>query len=839
MYKVSAEELNLFRKCYRQTILIKVFGIDGLTELTEADILENGLTVDRYCFSSGKLEIGSAVASELSVKLDNHLGKFDTVDFDGAVFSVSVGIKKWDAKQWENAALYHIPLGIFTVDDITKDESSITLNALDNMVKFDKPFDSDITFPTTVGDLLQKACTACGVLPQTTDFPNASYRVIECPEGDDLTWRQIVQWIAEIAGTNAWVDWNGHLRLTWFEDTDIEITSFDRYSSETEEYSVTVTGVQIVDTNNEKSLAGFTGCVLNIEGNKLIQQNTGALAQRIYGIVEGFQYLPYSCTTRAFPFLFPMDTLVYVDKKGVRHKTIVSAVTYTVNGAMSLAGEGVGKTENERSPASGTTKQEKLIIEKVKQSLEKDSAGKYSTLVNLNQTIGGAFGLYQTEAERDGVKSLYFHDKPTLEDSTIIYTFNSGGFAWTDAWQKGSPIWKYGFTQGGNAVFHILAAYKIQADYLEAGCVTAEKISTSYKTSVENAISDGDAAVSQAFAAADGQLRSLITAETTRADGVEQTLASAIQQNATAISAKVSATGGTASSFAWSLTAGGFTLTANGAEVMKVTSKGATVSGKIISDDVSITGGSITLGDEASGVTEISTAGAHFGVPSVFTDIFAATTRVGWYQTSGDGGHERNCLYIGNLPSSKSLLWTFVSDRHGLQANLTPSDCNKFYIGAYPQYSRTGINGSISVGLTFVMSDKIDDCYTELEGVWKGDITSTSDRNLKNSIEGLSDKYDNFFDRLSPVRFKFNNGASGRFHTGFVAQDVETAIESAGLSTDDAALYVRLTDNDPSLDSPAVTYGLRYTEFISLNTWQIQKLKARVAKLERMVNHDE
>ena len=120
MYKVSAEELNLFRKCYRQTILIKVFGIDGLTELTEADILENGLTVDRYCFSSGKLEIGSAVASELSVKLDNHLGKFDTVDFDGAVFSVSVGIKKWDAKQWENAALYHIPLGIFTVDDITR-----------------------------------------------------------------------------------------------------------------------------------------------------------------------------------------------------------------------------------------------------------------------------------------------------------------------------------------------------------------------------------------------------------------------------------------------------------------------------------------------------------------------------------------------------------------------------------------------------------------------------------------------------------------------------------------------------------------------------------------------
>lgn len=838
MYKVSAEELNLFRKCYRQTILIKVFGIDGLTELTEADILENGLTVDRYCFSSGKLEIGSAVASELSVKLDNHLGKFDTVDFDGAVFSVSVGIKKWDAKQWENAALYHIPLGIFTVDDITKDESSITLNALDNMVKFDKPFDSDITFPTTVGDLLQKACTACGVLPQTTDFPNASYRVIECPEGDDLTWRQIVQWIAEIAGTNAWVDWNGHLRLTWFEDTDIEITSFDRYSSETEEYSVTVTGVQIVDTNDAKSLAGDTGCVLNIEGNKLIQQGAGALAQRIYGIVEGFRYLPYSCTTRAFPFLFPMDTLVYVDKKGVRHKTIVSAVTYTVNGAMSLAGEGIGKTENERSPASGTTKQEKLIIEKVKQSLEKDSAGKYSTLVNLNQTIGGAFGLYQTEAEKDGGKSLYFHDKPTLEDSTIIYTFNSGGFAWTDAWQKGDPIWRYGFTQDGNAVFHILAAYKIQADYLEAGCVTAEKISTSYKTSVENAISDGDAAVSQAFAAADGQLRSLITAETTRADGVEQTLASAIQQNATAISAKVSATGGTASSFAWSLTADGFTLTANDIEVMKVTKDKLKVVGDIESSNAIITGGSIKFADATLGVSEITSLGATFGFLGNTTNVTTGSIGIGW-GISND--QEANRLYLGSLPDG-STLWQLSTSRQGIQANMTPSDCNKFYIGAYPYHYGISSprNNKIAVGLTFVMDDLVSNCYTEFKGLWKGDdITITSDRNLKNSIEGLNDKYDDFFDRLSPVRFKFNNGASGRFHTGFVAQDVETAIESAGLSTDDVALYVRLTDNDPSLDSPAVTYGLRYTEFISLNTWQIQKLKARVAKLERMVNHDE
>lgn len=536
MYNISAEELELFRRCYRQTARIKVFGVTGLTDITDADILMNGLTIDRYCFSSGTLEIGTAIASELSLTLDNHTGKFNDYDFDGATLSVSIGIKKWDAKAWEKAVIHYVPVGIFTVDEKSKNTSTIVLNALDNMVRFDKSYDTDLSYPATLADILQDACTKCGVSQYTTDFPNASYEVAERPSSENLTYRQIVQWVAELAAANAWIDWNGSLRLNWFEATDLTISGADRYSSDEAEYAVTITGVRVSISDDDTALAGENGCVLNIEGNDLAQSGAAGIAENIYEKVGGFAYLPYSCTTRPAPFLFPLDRITYIDNEHKTHSTIVSAMTYVLNGVTTVSGEGIGETQASYAPTGGTTKQEKIIIEKVKKDLEKDNTEKYSTLLHLNQIISGAFGLYQTEIEDNGVKTFYFHDKPTLAGSTIIYVFNAGGFAWTDDWNNGQPIWKYGFTQDGNAVYHILSAYKIQTKYLDAGSVTAEKLSQAYKSSVDKAISDGDARVTQAFTAADGVLNSSITAEKTRAEGVETRLSTAIEQNATSIS---------------------------------------------------------------------------------------------------------------------------------------------------------------------------------------------------------------------------------------------------------------------------------------------------------------
>lgn len=102
--------------------------------------------------------------------------------------------------------------------------------------------------------------------------------------------------------------------------------------------------------------------------------------------------------------------------------------------------------------------------------------------------------------------------------------------------------------------------------------------------------------------------------------------------------------------------------------------------------------------------------------------------------------------------------------------------------------------------------------------------TVTSDRNQKNSIEELPEAYETFIDALAPVRFKYNEGNSGRYHVGYIAQDVEAALTSAGLSTTDFAGYVDIEGSGE--------LGLAYDEFIALLHKKIKRLESRISELE-------
>jgi hypothetical protein len=108
---------------------------------------------------------------------------------------------------------------------------------------------------------------------------------------------------------------------------------------------------------------------------------------------------------------------------------------------------------------------------------------------------------------------------------------------------------------------------------------------------------------------------------------------------------------------------------------------------------------------------------------------------------------------------------------------------------------------------------------------------SSSDINVKNSISNI-DSYDLLFDNLKPCRYKYNYGTSDRYHTGFIAQEVAEAIEDSGLTTKDFAGVVHLEKPNEN----GSEWLLRKDEFVALNTWQIQKLKLRVAELESKLN---
>lgn len=111
----------------------------------------------------------------------------------------------------------------------------------------------------------------------------------------------------------------------------------------------------------------------------------------------------------------------------------------------------------------------------------------------------------------------------------------------------------------------------------------------------------------------------------------------------------------------------------------------------------------------------------------------------------------------------------------------------------------------------------------------------TSDRNKKTDISYDLSLYERFFYLLKPVSYKLKNGSSGRKHVGLIAQDVESAMEEIGLSTNDFAGFIKsakIDDQGVAVDGE-YNYALRYGEFVSLCIQQIQKLSNRIAALER------
>lgn len=118
---------------------------------------------------------------------------------------------------------------------------------------------------------------------------------------------------------------------------------------------------------------------------------------------------------------------------------------------------------------------------------------------------------------------------------------------------------------------------------------------------------------------------------------------------------------------------------------------------------------------------------------------------------------------------------------------------------------------------------------------WNSAAVSTSDIRRKHDISYDMEKYIPFILALKTARFKYNDGTSNRFHSGFVAQDVKKAMDEAGLSTQEFAGYVSVNEIDDNGEVSGTYLGLRYEEFISLNTYMIQKLYARIEELENRV----
>jgi len=474
MYPISQDVLSLFKKPYRQVAEITFSGQSETLTLTENDIIQGGLVLNRYSVSGSQIEIGSVIAGELELKLKNSDGRFDDIQFEGAELFVRVGVKKWNAPWWENAQMHYIPLGYFTVDESPRKLETITLTALDRMVLFDRSFDAKlITFPITVSALITRICEMCGVTTgfDPDDLPNHDYSVTAAPYSEELTYRQVLSWLAEITGTCGFIDWQGKLIFKWYESTGTVFDLSDRYESDLHENEIEITGIQIVNEDTVY-LAGSDTYALNIEGNELIQHDYETVATALYGAIGGFSYTPFSATVKPMPHLYPLDIISFKDKSGSSHTGIITDVTFTLNGSTAIEGKGETETQQGWASTNPLTSRENAIIRSIQKQQNVEVSNKIQNVIALNELICNSLGLFSTPVENtDGSITYYLHDNPDLKSSNTIFTMTAAGVAWTTSgWNDGSPVWSYGVTAAGDALFHKLSAEGINvskagADY--------------------------------------------------------------------------------------------------------------------------------------------------------------------------------------------------------------------------------------------------------------------------------------------------------------------------------------------------------------------------------------
>lgn len=479
---VPQTTIDLFNAGYRQVARLTFYGQDTELEITDANIVMGSLSVDRYSVSGEQIEIGSAIAAQLDFQLDNRGRTYDGVRFEGGEIFCEIGTKNW--KNDEDPITW-VPMGYFLVDVPPRHLSTISISALDRMVLFNRTVAiGEEAFPMTVEQLVNRCCSDCNVTSQVdfTALVNTQYTIDHLPEitsEDELTYRTIIQWCAQILGGCAYMDWDGHLRIGWYEsEPSVTITPSVRYlagDNDIYENAIHITGLEYTEQDEDGSttLIGTEEYALDLSENMLIQSGASDVLSEMFTAVGGFSYTQFQSKIKPAPYLWAMDTITYIDRDGNEIITSLTNANHKLNGASMIAAKGETTQTHSYAGNNGLTRQQSKVVEKlVGQSVDVRLTEAQRANIDLNQMLANSLGLYMVQQETDSGTIFYYCNQPTLEASNIIYTFTANGLAWTDHWNSGDPIWTYGITRDGNAVLHAISAYTIVADVIKGGTLT-------------------------------------------------------------------------------------------------------------------------------------------------------------------------------------------------------------------------------------------------------------------------------------------------------------------------------------------------------------------------------
>ena len=460
----------------------KIEFVDG-TVLTPQDADLYIFKISDNASNTNSFDIGAAIAKQLELKIDNIEGIYREHNFSGAKITARVGLELSETTEW-------LKKGIFYAEPGTLSGDTVSVTALDSMTKFDKPYtESKLQYPATLGQIVRDACSVCDVTMSAdiASFPQSNFVVTARPSDTSLTFRQVLQYVGEIACLFFKINEDDELTASWYNTSllesenikeNTETVKVEDYTGTIETDDVVVTGIKVVeesttDSDTEKNeteyLYGTKGYVLEIKENKLIQDGKGASVAEFVGKkVNGLTFRPLTIKCQGDPAVEAGDIAVVTDRKGKEYKTILTGVTYTAKALQELL---CGAVSPERLSSTRYSKATQVYRE-LRKTLTQQQSEFSKALEGLKNAMDEKQGLYPvTEKQEDGSNILYFCDKPTRKESKVVIELNAKGWGMST---DGGETWNAGTLVDGTTITKILNTIGVNADWINTGALTVK-----------------------------------------------------------------------------------------------------------------------------------------------------------------------------------------------------------------------------------------------------------------------------------------------------------------------------------------------------------------------------
>lgn len=475
--------------------IVEITFADGTTKTLENEIMI-GNNDFSDCAESSSFPVGATVCKTMKLELDNTEGQWKDYNFYQAKVHAYLKLQTSVAEPssesiWMND--FYEPIldtdgnsivlsraasedryetidkGIYTITTPEQYGEILSFTALDDMYKTNAKYYSALTLPQPIIALVRDACESLNIPMGFSSMAHGNVIVTALP--DNMTFRQLIGWAAMLETANARIDNRGYLQFIKWNFGAVENGSLvpfkleDYVSSPTlSSDDIVITGIRVKNKESE-SLFGSAGYVLELENNLLSDSDLGTVAAWIGGNLVGARFRNLQGDLIYNPLLEFGDMARSFDRNGNGYLTPITDVSSPLNGITTVKTQADDPIRNSSTYMSEATK---ALVE-ARQLVKDERTEREKAVERLNNTLKTSGGLYMTvEPQDDGSNIYYAHNKPTLEESDIVWKFTAEAIGIS---MDGGKTYPYGLNINGELIARLLYAEGINASYINAGAL--------------------------------------------------------------------------------------------------------------------------------------------------------------------------------------------------------------------------------------------------------------------------------------------------------------------------------------------------------------------------------